>query len=780
MIKQGFLIFSLFYPQKKMYDKVMDTDSFSHLNLSLLLPCLNFSPNAICCVNSKAEILFCNTVFKKIFTRLRTYEGSSDWLNLFIQENREFLLHKMIEQNSFSFSSHELTFEGCSDFALSVSYSLVKTQDKYFHFFIFQDLSFKKQTENILYEAIKEAEAGNRAKGNFLTMISHELRTPLNGIFGLLNLLEDTELSTEQKQYLGMIKNSSETLFTIIKDVLDYTAVEEDALILENTPFDLMQIIDKIIEIFSPSAKIKGLAFHSLFLWKDPQLLVSDGSRIYKILFSLMSNAIKFTSRGEVGIRMECLEQLPSSVRLKIHVTDTGKGISDLQKDIVFSLFSQLDSTTTREYGGLGLGLALCKKIIHLMNGEIGFESNEDEGSDFWIYLTLPLDQKIHDKKQKKTSPLVLFKDDSPEVETLLKQMDFWEAPYRVFLKNSPFPDFIKGDFSSFLIDVREKDTQQGILLLIEQILKNIDIHQTSFHLMIFPDEMEKFKSLFETGSVFCLRKPFRPSELYALLFEKPTFISAPKTQEDNILFPANILLIDDNAMNRFIATRLLKKAGCHVDGAEKLLQASDLLTNRNYDLIFLACQLPEQDGYQTSKIIRAMKGMEYIPIIALTSRPFSEYAQKGAESGMNDFLPKPITYNAVLKILKKWFSRDEDSDVPIFDARKLMDITGGDKEIYNQAALLFLEELDTFLHDLKSAYEKNDFTQAELTAHTLKGSSAYLGAERLKRIALKMEFAARQKDRVQFQSQYDKFLTEKEKLLSFIHFSLKKETESP
>ena len=375
---------------------------------------------------------------------------------------------------------------------------------------------------------------------------------------------------------------------------------------------------------------------------------------------------------------------------------------------------------------------------------------------------------------------MIIFNDHSPEVDSLLKQMDFWERPYRVFPKSSPLSDFIKGDFSSFLIDVREKDTQQDILLLIERILKIMDIQHASFYLMIFPDEMEKFKSLFETGFVFCLRKPFRPSELYALLFEGPAPIAVPKTQEENILFPANILLIEDNSMNRFIASQLLKKAGCHVDEAENVANAFDLLTNRNYDLIFLACQLPEADGYQTSKKIRTLKGMEYIPIIALTARPFSEYVQKGTDAGMNDFLPKPITYNAVFKILKKWISRDESSDVPIFDAGKLMDITGGDKEIYNQAAILFLEELDTFLHDLKSAYEKNDYTQAELTAHTLKGSSAYLGAERLKRIALKMELAAKQKDREQFQFQYHKFLTEKEKLLSFIHFSLKKETESP
>lgn len=492
-----------------------------------------------------------------------------------------------------------------------------------------------------------------------------------------------------------------------------------------------------------------------------------------------MSNAIKFTSRGEVGIRIECLEQLPSAVRFKIHVTDTGKGISDSQKSTVFSLFSQLDSSTTREYGGLGLGLALCKKIIHLMNGEIGFESREEKGSDFWIQLTLPLDQNLHDKKLKITSPLIIFHDHSPEIDSLLKQMDFWERPYRVFLKSSPFPNFLKGDFSSFLIDVREKDTQQEILLLIEQILKAMDIQHASFYLMIFSDEMEKFKPLFETGFVFCLRKPFRPSELFALLYEKPILISSPQTQEENVLFPANLLLIEDNSMNRLIAAQLLKKAGCHVDEAENVPNAFDLLSNRNYDLIFLACQLPEADGYETSKKIRTMKGMEYIPIIALTSRPFSEYVQKGADAGMNDFLPKPITYNAVFKILRKWLSRDESSDLPIFDAGKLLDITGGDKEIYNQAALLFLEELDTFLHDLKSAYEKNDFSQAEITAHTLKGSSAYLGAERLKRIALKMEFAAKQKDREQFHFHYQKFLTEKEKLLSFIHFSIKKENES-
>lgn len=758
----------------------MDANSFPHLTISNFLPCFNFFPNALCCVNSNAEILFCNDLFKKNFSGLKTYENASEWLNLFTQENREFLLQCLLKRDSFSSSYKELTFKQNPDYALSVSYSSFNNPETGYHLFIFEDLSFKKQSERIMREAIKEAEAGNRAKGNFLATISHELRTPLNGIFGLLNLIEDTELSAEQKQYFGMIKNSSETLFTVINDILDYTAIEDETLSLENASFDLMQVIDKIIEIFSPSAKSKGLNFQCLFLWKDPQMLVSDGSRIYKILFSLMSNAIKFTSQGEVGIMMECLEQLPSAIRFKIHITDTGKGISDSQKYIVFSLFSQLDSTTTREYGGLGLGLALCKKIIHLMNGEIGFESMEGKGSDFWIQLTFPLDQNLHDSKQKISSPLIIFNDHSPEIDSLLKQMDFWERPYRLFLKSPFSPDFVKGDFSSFLIDVKEKDTQEDILFLIERILKILDTQHASFYLMIFSDEMEKFKSLFETGFVFCLRKPFRPSDLYALLYEKPAPVSAPQTHEENIFFPANILLIEDNSMNRFISAQFLKKAGCHVDEAENVSNAFNLLANRNYDLIFLACQLPEADGYQTSKQIRNMKGMEYIPIIALTSRSFSEYAQKGANAGMNDFLPKPITYTAVLKMLKKWLSKDESSDLPIFDAGKLLDITGGDKEIYNQAAILFLEELDTFLHDLKSAYEKNDFSQAEITAHTLKGSSAYLGAERLKRIALKMESAAKQKDREQFQFHYQKFLTEKEKLLSFIHFSIKKETESP
>lgn len=565
------------------------------------------APFGVCVADLQGGILFCNPRFITFF-ELREKDNLLSLKEIPPEVVRESLWSKHSPSKLYEFKLEKPPEE--ARWYNFKSFPIPDAKEQVM--FVFEDITKTKNFEILMREAISAAEAGNKAKSEFFANISHELRTPLNGIFGLLNLLEDSGLNEEQGGYLKMLKESAMSLLTIIKDILDFSSLEDGTMTLEKTPFKISSLLTRLQETFSPSSEKKGLKFYieNKLTW-DP-VLVADHERLYKVLYSLASNAFKFTRHGSFGVIAEELSRSETSVTLKLSVADTGIGIPDNKKNSLFEIFTQIDSSSTREFGGMGLGLALCRKILRLMDGEIDFESRDGEGSRFWIEVA------------------------------------------------------------------------------------------------------------FETS--------------------REDSLAVQNSTNGSKSLKASILLVEDNELNRKIAYELITKTGCSVDTAENGVEACKKANANHYDLIFMDCQMPLMDGYEATGKIKALSNHSFTPIVALTANAMGYDKKKCFDAGMDDYISKPIKISDIKRILERWLVTDMCSHRIVFDPQKLVDITDGDLSIIEKAVGLFLEDIHNQIAALKDSMIRNDFEVMKRTAHTMKSSAAYLGAEKLRCIAYSME----------------------------------------
>lgn len=390
------------------------------------------------------------------------------------------------------------------------------------HLIVLRDATEIRQAQVELLKAKDEAEAASIAKGQFLANISHEIRTPMNGIIGFLELMEDTGLNPEQSEYLNDAKSAAETLLLLLNDILDYSRAEADKIALESIPFNLHELIEDTISLFTPSARKKGTALHRLISPEVPEQVRGDPVRLRQILNNFTGNAVKFTENGQVSISAAVADQSPESVAVRFEIRDTGIGMSPETVNKLFQAFTQADASTTRKYGGTGLGLAICKKLTDLMGGTIAVESEPDKGSCFKITLRL-------------------YRMEHPDSDA--------SAQAAAVAERTPAP--IEG---------------------------------------------------------------------------------------------AHILLVEDIAANRKLATILLEKMGCIVECAENGEQAVEMCGGKKYDLLLMDCQMPVMDGYEATKAIRSAGGPNSAtPIVAMTANASEEGRENCLEAGMDDCITKPI-----------------------------------------------------------------------------------------------------------------------------------------
>ncbi|MBN1615128.1 MAG: response regulator [Deltaproteobacteria bacterium] len=652
--------------------------------------------------------------------------------------------------------------------------------------------------------AKESAESASRAKSQFLANMSHEIRTPMNGVLGFLELLHGDELTERQREYVDMALISGETLLQLINDILDFSKIEAGKLEMAVTELDLQRLVEEELDFFGEQARSKGIDLGGHIEAKVPSVLRGDPVRLRQILSNLLGNALKFTKKGSVTVRVSLEEERGQSVLLRFEVTDTGVGIDPESLPKIFNAFSQADGSMTRKYGGTGLGLAIARQLVQLMGGSIDVRSAPGEGSTFWF--TAWLERKDSDVSSAGSftvslQALKVLVVSSVEAtrEILLRQLEGWEI----------VNDGVAGGLEAIgmLADAAEcgkayhvavVDTEiSGMdgLDLVRAVREDARISGTEIILMTLNGESrEKTRDL---GVLACLRKPLRQSQLYNLLVSLVDRSTPEKEGEaiDDVekkecLSSFSILLVEDNKVNQAVSRAMLEYYGCSAEVAANGRDALEALAHGRYDLVLMDCQMPEMDGYKATQAIRQWeraRGNGFrIPIVALTAHAMDGDRERCLQAGMDDYLSKPYRSDELCAVLARWLlsgsqplngsgreterkmekysvsfapsGRDvrekttaepEPADLgPSVDMKALEVIsaldTTGSGHILEKVIRMFIDGAPALLSAMQEAAKTEDRDALFRAAHSLKSASANLGAFPLSGLCRDLEMQSR------------------------------------